>query len=221
MQSRTPMQSESDNKLCGAKTRSGAPCRSRAMANGRCRMHGGTTPYGPLLPQWKDGKRSKVLPSRMLEAYHEALEDPDLISLRDALALVDTRLNDLLKRVDSGEAGVIWVRTRDALENLQGALVTGDQTTARIAMSELDNLIRKGVSDYAAWKEVGDLLDRRARLASAELARLSKLQQFVSNEQVLVLIAAIVDLVNEHVKDRNAVLSIAAGLRQYISPSRQ
>ncbi|WP_305798588.1 HGGxSTG domain-containing protein [Tropicimonas sp. IMCC6043] len=25
---------------CGAKTRSGSPCRSPAMANGRCRMHG-------------------------------------------------------------------------------------------------------------------------------------------------------------------------------------
>jgi hypothetical protein len=26
---------------CGARTRSGCPCRSPAMANGRCRMHGG------------------------------------------------------------------------------------------------------------------------------------------------------------------------------------
>ena len=29
---------------CGAKTRSGAPCRSKTMPNGRCRMHGGSTP---------------------------------------------------------------------------------------------------------------------------------------------------------------------------------
>lgn len=29
---------------CGAKTRSGQVCRSRAMPNGRCRMHGGTSP---------------------------------------------------------------------------------------------------------------------------------------------------------------------------------
>ena len=26
---------------CGAKTRSGAPCKGAAMPNGRCRMHGG------------------------------------------------------------------------------------------------------------------------------------------------------------------------------------
>ncbi|WP_083219387.1 HGGxSTG domain-containing protein [Bradyrhizobium icense] len=34
-------------KRCGAKTRSGKPCRSPAMANGRCRMHGGPSPGAP------------------------------------------------------------------------------------------------------------------------------------------------------------------------------
>ncbi|WP_283816154.1 HGGxSTG domain-containing protein [Bradyrhizobium manausense] len=32
---------------CGAKTRSGKPCRSLAMPNGRCRMHGGPSPGAP------------------------------------------------------------------------------------------------------------------------------------------------------------------------------
>jgi hypothetical protein len=32
---------------CGAKTRSGTPCRSPAMPNGRCRMHGGLSPGAP------------------------------------------------------------------------------------------------------------------------------------------------------------------------------
>ena len=32
---------------CGARTRSGAPCRSHGMPNGRCRMHGGGSPGAP------------------------------------------------------------------------------------------------------------------------------------------------------------------------------
>ena len=32
---------------CGAKTRSGSPCQSPAMRNGRCRMHGGCSPGAP------------------------------------------------------------------------------------------------------------------------------------------------------------------------------
>ena len=32
---------------CGAKTRSGAPCRCPAMPNGKCRLHGGLSPGAP------------------------------------------------------------------------------------------------------------------------------------------------------------------------------
>jgi hypothetical protein len=32
---------------CGARTRRGTPCQSPAMANGRCRMHGGMSPGAP------------------------------------------------------------------------------------------------------------------------------------------------------------------------------
>ncbi len=32
---------------CGAKTRKGTPCKAPAMANGRCRMHGGLSTGAP------------------------------------------------------------------------------------------------------------------------------------------------------------------------------
>ncbi|WP_279597082.1 HGGxSTG domain-containing protein [Methylobacterium sp. J-068] len=32
---------------CGARTRSGGSCNAPAMPNGRCRMHGGTSPGAP------------------------------------------------------------------------------------------------------------------------------------------------------------------------------
>jgi glucans biosynthesis protein len=36
-----------DAPRCGARTRSGEPCCSPAMPNGRCRMHGGASPGAP------------------------------------------------------------------------------------------------------------------------------------------------------------------------------
>ena len=51
---------------CGAKTRKGMSCRGPAMANGRCRMHGGKS-TGPRTPEglersrkanWKHGRYS-------------------------------------------------------------------------------------------------------------------------------------------------------------------
>jgi hypothetical protein len=44
MQSRLPMHL---SPRCGARTRSGSPCQSPAMPNGRCRMHGGKSPGAP------------------------------------------------------------------------------------------------------------------------------------------------------------------------------
>jgi hypothetical protein len=36
-----------DAPRCGAKTRTGTPCKSPAMKNGRCRMHGGASTGAP------------------------------------------------------------------------------------------------------------------------------------------------------------------------------
>ena len=44
MQSRLPMHR---SPRCGARTRAGRPCRSPAMPNGRCRLHGGLSPGAP------------------------------------------------------------------------------------------------------------------------------------------------------------------------------
>jgi len=47
---------------CGAKTRAGMPCRSPAMPNGRCRMHGGKSPGAPRGNRnaWKHGNYSEA-----------------------------------------------------------------------------------------------------------------------------------------------------------------
>lgn len=57
-----PMQSPMamhQSPRCGAKTRSKHPCRSPAMPNGRCRMHGGASPGAPKGERngnWRHGR---------------------------------------------------------------------------------------------------------------------------------------------------------------------
>jgi glucans biosynthesis protein len=50
-----------ESRRCGAKTRKGIPCRSPAMPNGRCRMHGGKSTGAPKGNKnaWKHGHYSK------------------------------------------------------------------------------------------------------------------------------------------------------------------
>src|SRR5690349_13713695 len=96
------------NPICGAKTKTGAPCKGAPMPNGRCRLHGGKTPSGIASPQYKTGRYSRVLPTRLQSRYDAARTDAALLELRDDISLLDARLEDLLSRVDTGESGVLW-----------------------------------------------------------------------------------------------------------------
>ena len=44
---------------CDAKTRSGERCQNYPMANGRCRMHGGSSLSGEQHPNYKHGEYCK------------------------------------------------------------------------------------------------------------------------------------------------------------------
>lgn len=81
-------------KLCGAKTRSGEPCRSKAMPNGRCRMHGGTNKGAPKGSQAKAG----ALYSNYYTDDEKLLaEELELESIDAELRLCKIRLNRALK----------------------------------------------------------------------------------------------------------------------------
>ncbi len=91
-------------KLCGAKTRSGEPCRSKAMPNGRCRMHGGTNKGAPKGSQAKAG----ALYSNYYTDDEKLLaEELELESIDAELRLCKIRLNRALKLEAEQEADAL------------------------------------------------------------------------------------------------------------------
>ena len=69
--SSNPLQGLLDHPRCGAHSRrTGQPCRNPAMANGRCRMHGGKSPGAPKGKgngNYRHGGRSKEAQSKVRE----------------------------------------------------------------------------------------------------------------------------------------------------------
>ena len=68
-------------KQCGAKTkRTGEPCPQPAMANGRCRMHGGKTPSGKASVHYKHGYYTKeaMIQRKMLRELLRLLKQESL-----------------------------------------------------------------------------------------------------------------------------------------------
>jgi hypothetical protein len=190
---------------CGAQRRDGEECRSRPMANGRCRMHGGKSPGGVGSATLKTGRYSKYLPTRLAARYHEAQADDCLLQLHEEIALTDARLADVLKRVDTGDSGALWTRLHEAFNDFV------DEQDPR-SLATLGRLIEAGMADWHAWDEVGKLISQRQRLVESERKRHVEMQQMVTATQMMTLLAAVVDTVRRHVRDRDALAAISADI---------
>ena len=78
---------------CGAKTRKGTPCRAPAMANGRCRMHGGKS-TGPRTPEGLERSRK----ANFKHGYYSA----ESIAERKFIRQLFNDSRETIERVEKG-----------------------------------------------------------------------------------------------------------------------
>lgn len=208
---------------CTAKSkRSGEQCKKDAMRGStKCHMHGGKSPKGIASPAYQTGRYSKYLPARLMERYQEASQDSELLALREDIALLDTRLADLLKRVDSGEAGAAWKEARAAYKKLSVAIRDGDKTGLLESMADLETVIGRGWSDYMAWSEIQNILDQRRRLVESEQKRLVQGQMVITGEQAMILATALLDSVRRNVSDFATLNAIQNEFVQLVNSNHQ
>lgn len=177
-------------------------------------MHGGTSKIGIASGTIQHGRYSKHLPTRLAARYEEAASDSELLNLRHDIALVESRLVDVLGRVDSGESGKLWAELHASWAAFKRARALGKADEMAEALALHEQLISRGVSDYAAWHEVGSLLEQKRKLAESERKRLVEMQQTITTEQALLFVSAVMDSVRRNVDDRNALAAISRDLER-------
>jgi hypothetical protein len=177
-------------------------------------MHGGRTPRGLASPLTRSGRYSRDLPTRVLTRYESALADPELLSVRDDIALLQGSIQGVMAEIREAEArpdldailgmverissdwqGWDWTRMNQELEALKGA-ITGQQQ-ARSAM-----------------REVRELIKEKATLIAAENRLLADRQAFISVEQFLLAMRALGAAVRRLVDDPDTLRAIDAEFRR-------
>jgi hypothetical protein len=171
-------------------------------------MHGGKSVVGPASATFKDGRYSKVLPARLLARYHEATQDQELLALRSEIALIDSRLSDVLGRVDTGESSRVWKALGEAYGKLKTAQLLGDEVGERYAVAALGSLIVSGHSDWAAWADVRQLIQERKALVESERKYMIEAQYMIAVDQAMSTMGLLVDAVRRHVTDQDALRAI-------------
>lgn len=212
MTSPTPLHNDSGRRICGAPLRKkpGRFCKSTlVMPNGRCRIHGGKSLGGIASPTYKDGRYSKYIPKRLMDAASAAALDPDLLSLREEIGLVYARIGDVLSRVDTGESGAMWAKVKSAFASFDNARGNEDEFKA---LAALRLSIEAGYSDSLAWGEIGELIEQRRKLVESEQKRLVAMNQMITAERAMLLFGAFAGILRKHVTDPQTLSAISSEL---------
>ena len=199
-----------NNRLCGATTRRATPCKNPAMANGRCRMHGGLTPRGTDLPQFSHGRYSRSLPDRLVERYETALSDTERHDLADEIALAEMKVDDLLSKMDRGGSDELWIELREKERVLRR---TQDSDRRAALLGELLSLIRRGSDEAMSWRDVERWVTRKQRVVETDMRVAQTKQEMVSVEEVMALASGILDAIRRHVEDQATRKALARDIR--------
>jgi hypothetical protein len=210
---------EGDGVQYRTKSKRSQERRKRWAMPGRevCQMHGGRTLMGLAPPRRKTDRYSRSLPTRLAAEYERAAHDPEPLTLRHALAIVDVRINDLLGRVEVGGAGRLWRHARAAWQTMKRVQAEGRPLLQTRAARELDGLLEQAVGDDAAWHEIIQLIEQRRKLVEAETKRLVAMQQMMTTEEAMLWLGAVVAILKRHIADRETLQQISLDLSALVS----
>jgi hypothetical protein len=204
---------------CTARSKqSGERCKRHASP-GRtvCYIHGGKSLRGTDLPQFKHGRYSKYLPDRLAEKYAEALSDKDLVTLEDDIALVEARLKTELQNLrDHGMGMRGWQRARGLYLTFQAQTNAGRQEQAIRTLGNLGRLLSQGTEGTAAWETIENLIEQRRKLIETERKRYADEDRAITIDRLMILMAAVIDIVRRNVESPEARRAISDEIRRLV-----
>jgi hypothetical protein len=161
------------------------------------------------------------LPPSLKQGYKAALADPEYTSLRDALALQDGLVVEVLREMAEASQPP-W---GEALRLLKDVLHLPCREDARAGLDELRVLLERG-ADAAKTQarcrvRLRELIQEKTRTAAAEWKRLHALQGLVTVEQALGFARAFVDAAQEVIEDKELLKRLQLRTTALLPPPRE
>lgn len=211
-------QGKNGRRVCGARTKTGGRCQDVAVfENGRCRRHKGTAPRGIANPLTTTGRYSRDLPARVLLRYEAALADPELLSVRDDIALLQGAITDVMAELKEAEARPDLDTILGTVEKISRDWQTWDWTKMQRELDQLKEAITSRQSQRAALREIRELIREKAALVAQENRLLADRQQMITIEQYLLGMRSLGSAVRRLVDDPATLRAIDGEFRRLAS----
>jgi hypothetical protein len=203
------------NVICGAKKRDGSPCQKPPMHGAtRCRLHGGATPKGIASPHYKGLDRSTHLPRGLALIFEQMASNPDLLSVRSDVALIDALIANKLPKLEEGESAQHWEMAIKLISKARVAYKSEQYGQLEECLHELEALADDRRLYYATEQEVQSQLELRRKLVDTENKILYNKEKSLTAEQAMLLVGALLESVRRNVKDANALNAIQSDFWQ-------
>jgi hypothetical protein len=160
------------------------------------------------------------VPKRMHEAYESSRNDIEQAALRDEIALIDSRIVELLSRADERGTNELWMAMHVAIEAYEEAgsdSPTGIAARAR-HFGKMKDLCNARHADYQAWDEIQSLVEQRRKLSDTETKRFERAGQIMTVDEIMELISGVETAIRNHVTDQATLAAIRADIARQIAP---
>jgi hypothetical protein len=177
-----------------------------------CYHHGGVTPRGIDAGAFRHGRYSQSIPDRLTATYQQSLADEQRHDLRDELAVSRAKADDVLRRMEHGESDSLWLLLRDKAREMRRASARGDEERAARLQGKILSLIESG-DEALAWADLDRWLGRIQRLSEADVRIAVTKQQWISAEELMAMMAVILDAIRRHVLDQETRQALGREIR--------
>lgn len=179
----------------------------------RCKFHGGASPRGVEHPNYRGRGYSKDIPVGLADKVIDALNDPDLISLRHEIALLDGRIGQLFEKMEKLESDTAFDRIKDCIYGMEAALIEDRIDDVAAYLKDAKKAFRAASAERDGWNEIYSVVKERRQMVDAERKREETLQGNMTARQVGTFIAAVQTAIMEEVNDNDVRRRLALRLQ--------
>lgn len=183
-------------------------CRQFPVFGSRfCAKHGGPQPrygwYGP--GRIKTGVQSQFPITRLAAKYNEMTSDGRILSNRQSLTVVRTRVMQLAERIDLNEAPDRLRRLAELWMKFKIARAAEDKLETIKLLASIDAEFDAAYHDYAAWQQMFEALELDRKLVESEVKIAKELKAILTAEDAYELaaklLASVIQATQEIVND--------------------
>lgn len=180
-----------------------------------CKYHGAGGTDAPAGRPPVNGIYSKHLPTRYIADFEEYMANPNLIAMREGMALIDVRVGELLQCLETADAPQAWNKIAVALAMIEKDIKDAKFDNLQGIVDVIRDAITAHKNDRDVWHELIHLIDERRKIADVERRRIEAARKYLTLQEANAMMAFFTASVMKHVSDPKERTLISNDMRVF------